>query len=81
MFLMTREIAHMKSFMLALESFGQIPPDPKFVNKHFNDSTGTGPHGETDSRGPWNSDGFDCEEPPALASMARAVAGRQHQRT
>jgi Mn-containing catalase len=52
MFLMTREIAHMKSFVLAIESLGkdeleigQIPPDPKFVNKYFNDSTGYGTSG------------------------------------
>ena len=87
MFLMTREIAHMKSFMLALDSvgkdpleIGQIPPDPKFVNKYFNDSTGTGPQGETDTRGPWNTDGFEYEESPVLASLARTTAGRQQQR-
>jgi Mn-containing catalase len=75
MFLMTREIAHMKSFGLALESMqkgpleiGRIPPDRKFVNKYFNDSTGTGPEGEKDSRGPWNQgDGWEYEDSPALA--------------
>ena len=84
MFLMTREIAHMKSFMLALESLGrdpleigQIPPDPKFVNKYYNDSTGTGPQGEGDVRGPWNSDGFEYEESPALASISRTATRRQ----
>ncbi len=86
-FLMTREIAHMKSFMIALESLGkdpleigQLPPDPKFVNKYFNDSTGTGPDGETDARGPWNTDGFDYEESPVLNSLSRTIAGRQQQR-
>jgi len=86
MFLMTREIAHMKSFMLALESLGkqpleigQIPPDPKWVNKYFNDSTGTGPQGETDQRGPWNTDGFQYEESPVVASIARTASGRQQQ--
>lgn len=88
MFLMTREIAHMKSFMLALDSLGkdplqigQIPPDPKFVNKYFNDSTGVGPQGETDSRGPWNTDGFEYEESPVLASLSRTISGRQQHRT
>lgn len=76
MFLMTREIAHMKSFMLALESMGkgpleigQIPPDKKYVNKYFNDSTGKGANGDGDFRGPWNTDGFEYEESPALQGM------------
>jgi len=60
-FLMTREITHMKAFMLALESMGknplsigQIPPTASLVNKYFNDSTGAGDEGERDMRGPWN---------------------------
>lgn len=84
MFLMTREIAHMKSFMKALDSMGkdpleigQIPPDPKFVNKYFNDSTGTGPSGEGDFRGPWNSDGFEYEESPVLASLGGSGRNRR----
>lgn len=84
MFLMTREIAHMKSFMLALDSLGKdpleigkIPPDAKYVNKYFNDSTGTGPEGETDARGPWNTDGFEYEESPVLASLSRTISSRQ----
>jgi Mn-containing catalase len=59
-FLMTREITHMKAFMLALESMGKDPlsigeiaPLPEIVNKYFNDSTGSGEAG-TDERGPWN---------------------------
>src|ERR1700760_4186822 len=59
-FLMTREITHMKAFMLALESLGQdplvigkIPPSEDVVNKFFNDSTGAGEMGK-DLRGPWN---------------------------
>ncbi len=86
MFLMTREIAHMKSFMLALQSLGkdpleigQIPPDPQFVNQYFNDSTGIGPQGEGDARGPWNSDGFEYSDSPALASMSRTAAGLKQQ--
>ena len=60
-FLMTREITHMKAFSLALESMGKprfsigrIAPTPGLVNQFFNDSTGTGDHGEIDTRGPWN---------------------------
>ncbi|MBV9865734.1 MAG: manganese catalase family protein [Abitibacteriaceae bacterium] len=63
-FLMTREITHMKAFMLALESMGkdplsigQIPPSPDIVNQYFNDSTGQGDQGEADVQGPWNSGG------------------------
>src|ERR1700733_13278749 len=48
-FLMTREITHMKAFMLGLESLGkdplsigQIPPTPGVVDEYFNDSTGQG---------------------------------------
>ena len=66
MFLMTREITHMKVFMQALDSLGksslsvgQIPPMPDVVNKYFNDSTGDGDFG-TDERGPWNQ-GEDWE--------------------
>lgn len=72
MFLMTREIAHMKSFGLALESMGKdpleigkIPPDQELANKYFNDSTGTGPQGERDARGPWNQgNGWEFVESP-----------------
>jgi Mn-containing catalase len=60
-FLMTREITHMKAFSLALESMGKpqfsigrIAPTPGLVNQFFNDSTGSGDHGEIDTRGPWN---------------------------
>jgi Mn-containing catalase len=70
-FLMTREITHMKAFMVALDSMGQdplevgmIPPTPDIVDKFFNDSTGTGDEGETDMRGPWNEDGVEYVESP-----------------
>ena len=60
-FLMTREITHMKAFLLALESMGKptltigrLAPTPGLVNQFFNDSTGTGDDGEIDARGPWN---------------------------
>src|ERR1700712_1688909 len=48
-FLMTREITHMRAF-----SIGQIAPTPGLVDQFFNDSTGSGEHGEVDVRGPWN---------------------------
>lgn len=63
-FLMTREITHMKAFMLALDSLGKEPlvigtrpPSEDLVNQYFNDSTGTGQFGESDARGPWNQGG------------------------
>lgn len=76
-FLMTREITHMKAFTLALESLGKQPfsigthqPTPNLVNKYFNDSTGTGDHGERDARGPWNqSDGMEIVETPAFQGI------------
>jgi Mn-containing catalase len=75
-FLMTREITHMKAFMLALESMGKpalsvgaIPPTPGLVDQYFNDSTGTGDGGESDSRGPWNEgNGWQYVESPIGAS-------------
>jgi len=74
-FLMTREITHMKAFTLALESMGKpafsigaIPPTPGLVNQYFNDSTGEGPDGETDARGPWNEGGdWEYVQAPAFA--------------
>ena len=76
-FLMTREIAHMKSFALALDSLGKkpfsigkIPPTPKLVDQYFNDSTGVGDHGEYDARGPWNSgNGWEFVEAPAFGEV------------
>jgi Mn-containing catalase len=73
-FLMTREITHMKAFALALESMGKpaftigrIAPTPGLVNQFFNDSTGTGDHGEIDTRGPWNEGGdWVFTESPAI---------------
>lgn len=53
-FLMTREIAHQKSFEKALHSIqpnfpqGKLPGNPEFTNKYFNMS------GEPNVRGPWN---------------------------
>lgn len=54
-FLMTREIAHQKSFEKALYAIeanfppGKLPGEPKFTDKYFNMSQGDG-----DMRGPWN---------------------------
>jgi Mn-containing catalase len=76
-FLMTREITHMRAFALALESMGKpaftigrIAPTPGLVNQFFNDSTGTGDHGEIDARGPWNEgEGWVFTESPALKTV------------
>ncbi|MES2353661.1 MAG: manganese catalase family protein [Pseudomonadota bacterium] len=54
-FLMTREVAHQKSFEKALYAIepnfppGKLPGDPRFADKYFNMSQGEG-----DERGPWN---------------------------
>jgi Mn-containing catalase len=78
-FLMTREIAHMKQFALALDSMGkkpfsigQIPPTAKLANVYVNDSTGTGDLGERDVRGPWN-EGSEWEyvDSPALQELGK----------
>jgi Mn-containing catalase len=82
-FLMTREITHMKAFILALESLnkdalaiGKIPPTPGIVNEYFNDSTGQGELGE-DFTGPWNQgDGWKLVEAPAFQDLRKATAGR-----
>lgn len=73
-FLMTREITHMKAFTAALDSLGKtpfsigaIPPTPGLVDEYFNDSTGEGDYGETDSTGPWNEGGtWKMREVPEL---------------
>jgi Mn-containing catalase len=54
-FLMTREVAHQKSFEKALYSIkenfppGKVPGNPKYTDKYFDMSQGDG-----NSRGPWN---------------------------
>jgi Mn-containing catalase len=73
-FLMSREITHMRAFMLALDSMGKPPlsigkiaPTPGLVDQFFNDSTGEGDHGEVDARGPWNEgEPWQFVESPAL---------------
>ena len=82
-FLMTREITHMKAFMVALTSMGKdplsigvIPPTPDVVNQYFNDSTGEGDMGERDSTGPWNQgDGWQLVEAPAFQELKNAQTG------
>jgi Mn-containing catalase len=82
-FLMTREITHMKAFTAALESLGKSPfsigkiaPTPELVNQYFNDSTGVGDEGETDSRGPWNQGGdWEFVEAPAFQAFKSEQAG------
>ena len=55
-FLMTREIAHQKSFEKALYAIepnfpaGKLPGMPEFTNKYYNMSQGEG-----DAEGPWNT--------------------------
>src|ERR1700749_2582492 len=78
-FLMTREITHMKAFTAALESLGkdrftigQIPPDPEWVNKYMDDSTGEGDDGETNARGPWNEGGdWEVIEAPGFKDVQK----------
>jgi Mn-containing catalase len=56
-FLMTREVAHLKSFEKALYSItpnfppGKLPPDPEFADTYFNLSQGEG-----EVEGSWNSE-------------------------
>jgi Mn-containing catalase len=57
-FLMTREIAHQKSFEKALYSIepnfppGKLPGDPRFTDTYFDLSRGV-----PEDRGPWNQGG------------------------
>jgi len=82
-FLMTREITHMKAFMLGLQSLdkdplsiGQLPPTPEVVNQYFNDSTGQGEAGE-DLRGPWNQgNGWEVVDAPAFGEMREKAKTR-----
>ncbi|SAK75696.1 catalase [Caballeronia temeraria] len=67
-FLMTREIAHQKSFEKALHSIqpnfpqGKLPGIPEFASVYYNMSSGN------DARGPWNSgDDWEFVEEPQPA--------------
>jgi Mn-containing catalase len=82
-FLMTREITHMKAFMLGLESLGKkplqvglIPPTPGLVDQYFNDSTGQDDEGNGDEVGPWNDDkAFERVDNPAFEPDRMKVDG------
>ena len=71
-FLMTREVAHQKSFEKALYAIepnfppGKLPGRPEFTDKYYNMSQGPG-----DARGPWNSgDQWDfVTDPQDLAAV------------
>jgi Mn-containing catalase len=85
-FLMTREITHMKAFMVALDSMGKnplaigaLPPTPGVVRQYFNDSTGQGENGDADMRGPWN-DAPDVDLVEAPARLEASVTQEQVQR-
>jgi len=77
-FLMTREIAHLKSFGAALESMckgpleiGELEPSAEWVDKYYNDSTGSGELGE-DASGPWNSGKeFEVVDNPAFEKLRK----------
>jgi Mn-containing catalase len=61
-FLMTREVAHQKSFEKALYAIepnfppGKLPGDPRFASKYYNLSQGDGQI-DGDAQGPWNTGG------------------------
>lgn len=82
-FLMTREITHMKAFMLALDSLGlpplqigKLPPTPGLVDQYFNDSTGEGQDGAVDMIGPWNDDkAFKRVDNPAFNPQKMELDG------
>jgi Mn-containing catalase len=88
-FLMTREITHLKAFMIALESMGKpalsigkIAPTPGIVDQYFNASTGTGDNGEPDAVGPWNEgNGFEKVDGPAFGELTNAKTGERASET
>ena len=84
-FLMTREITHMKAFMLALDGMGKPPlkigeiaPTPGLVDQFFNDSTGEGENGAVDTKGPWKDKGaFKMVDNPAFHPEKMEVDGEK----
>ncbi len=78
--LMTREIAHMKSFSLALDSLisdryevGKLPVDEAEANRYYNDSTGKDKLNGEDATGPWNQgNGWELVESPAFRQLQGA---------
>ena len=85
-FLMTREITHMKAFAPRSKAWASPPSAsagsrrrPGLVDQYFNDSTGTGDHGEIDTRGPWNEgDDWEFVESPAFQNRDRGQRGTVH---
>ncbi len=82
-FLMTRETAHMKAFMAALDSMGldplqvgELEPTPALARQYFNASTGGLEDGEQDVRGPWNQ-GDDIEYVEAPVKLEAQVTQQQ----
>jgi Mn-containing catalase len=88
-FLMTREITHMKAFMLALDSLGldplqigKIAPTAELVDQYFNDSTGEGDDGVKDTAGPWkDKKAFQRVDNPAFHPELMAVDGPNGRRS
>lgn len=82
-FLMTREITHMKAFMLALDGLGKapleigkLPPTEGLVDQFFNDSTGKGQDGAVDITPKWaKTHGFEVVENPAFQPDKMNVDG------
>ncbi len=77
-FLMTREVAHQKSFEKALYAIepnfppGKLPGDPRFTSVYFNMSKGDG-----DLRGPWNQgEQWQFVADPVDASPVDGGSGR-----
>ena len=82
-FLMTREITHMKTFMLCLDGLGKgpleigvLPPTEGLVNQFFSDSTGKGQDGAVDITTKWaKKHGFEVVENPAFHPERMEVDG------
>jgi Mn-containing catalase len=81
-FLMTREITHMKAFMVALESLGKAPleigelaPTKGLVDQYFNDSTGSGEGGNDMASTFAPKSGFELVDNPAFNPKEMAVNG------
>jgi Mn-containing catalase len=79
-FLMTREIAHQKSFEKALYAIepsfppGKLPGDPRYTNVYLNMSMGEG-----DMRGPWNTgDAWQFVEERAQQTAVDGGDGSAH---
>jgi len=82
-FLMTREITHMKAFMVSLEGLGKrplevgsVPPTPGLVDQYFNGSTGSGPNGAVDVSDQWAPGaGYEVVENPTFNPQDMEVDG------